>query len=117
MISKAWATIRRARSFLPLLRPFIMRLAEDEDNKHNYLRGMVSIPVNQSFDNRHLSLLKLLFGVTAGGVGEVDGMMDLDVVVERDIFYFDPKTKVEAFCHESRESAGRTHESPTFRRA
>ena len=50
------------------------------------------IPVHQSFDNRHLGLLKLLFGVTTSGVRKIYGMMDLDVVMERDVFYFDSRT-------------------------
>ena len=42
-------------------------------------------PVNQSLNNGHLRLLELLLGVTAGGVGKVDGMTDLDVVGQRDV--------------------------------
>jgi hypothetical protein len=52
------------------------------------------VPVHQSLDNRHLSLLKLLLGVTTSGVREVYGMMDLDVVVEGDVFYLDPETRL-----------------------
>ena len=39
-----------------------------------------SVPVNQSLDDRHLRLLELLLGITAGGVGKVDGVADLDVI-------------------------------------
>lgn len=53
------------------------------------------IPVHQSLDNWHLGLLKLFLGVTASGVGKVDSMVDLDVVVEGYIFYFDPETRLE----------------------
>ena len=43
------------------------------------------VPVNQSLNDGHLRLLELLLGVTAGGVGKVDGMADLDVVGQRDV--------------------------------
>ena len=48
-----------------------------------------SVPVNQSLNDRHLRLLELLLGVTAGGVGEVDSMADLDVVGKGDVLYLD----------------------------
>jgi len=44
-------------------------------------------PVNQTLDDRHLSLLELLFGVTASGVGDVDSMAHLDVIGERNILH------------------------------
>ena len=43
-------------------------------------------PVDQTLNNRHLRLLELLLGITASGVGEVDGMTSLDVVGQRDVF-------------------------------
>lgn len=44
-------------------------------------------PINQSLNNGHLRLLELLFGITAGGMGNVDGMADLDVVGQRDVLH------------------------------
>lgn len=72
-------------------------------------------PVHQSLDNRHLGLLKLLFGITASSVRKVHGMVDLDVVVEGDVFDFDPETRLEP--DNLRYIARRTRESPTFQRA
>ena len=46
-------------------------------------------PVNQSLNDRHLRLLELLLSITAGGVGEVDGVADLDVVSEGDVLDLD----------------------------
>ena len=102
MISKAWATIRRARSFFPLLRPFIMRLITNRTGLTRLpsWRGFCGpVPVHQSLDNGHLGLLELLLGVTTSGVGEVDGMMYLYVVVEGDILYFDSEIRVSAVHH------------------
>jgi hypothetical protein len=73
----------------------------------------VGLPVHQSLDNGHLGLLKLLLGVTASGMRKVDGVVDLDVVVEGDIFYFDAGTRLSAVHCNWRNFAGRTHESPT----
>lgn len=120
MISKAWATIRRARSFLPLLRPFIMRLIANKTqltrlSSWHVARGFV--PVHQSLNNRHLGLLKLLLGITTSGVREIDGVVDLDVVVEGDVFYFDSETRASVVHHNWNDSAEHTRESPTFQRA
>ena len=41
--------------------------------------------VDQSLDDGHLGLLELLLGVAAGGVGDVDGMADLNVVGKGDV--------------------------------
>lgn len=85
MISNACATIRTAKSFFPLLRPFIIKL-------HHHVYPTISsqpdylcttkpyAPVDQALDNRHLGLLELLLGITASGVGKVDGVTDLDVI-------------------------------------
>jgi len=43
--------------------------------------------VDQSLDDRHLSLLELLLGITASGVGEVNGVADLNVICEGDILH------------------------------
>ena len=99
MISKAWATIRRARSFLPLLRPFIMRLIRNGTQLTRLSSWHVvcgPIPVYQSLNNRHLGFLELFLGITASGVREVNGMVDLDVVVEGNVFYFDSEARVSA---------------------
>ena len=99
MISNAWATIRRARSFLPLLRPFIMRLITHGTRLtrlpswYGFYRPA---PVHQSLDDGHLGLLELLLGITTGSVREVDGVMDLDIVMEGDVFYFDAEIRVSA---------------------
>ena len=76
-----------------------------------------SIPVHQSLDNGHLSLLELFLSVTTSGVREIDGMMNLDVVVEGDVFYFDPGTSLSAVYRNLCDFTGHTRESPTFRRA
>ena len=49
------------------------------------------VPVNQSLNDGHLRLLELLLRVTASGVGEVDGMADLDVVGEGDVLDFNTR--------------------------
>ena len=46
-------------------------------------------PVDQTLNNRHLRLLELLLGITASGVGKVDGVTDLDVIGEGDVLDFD----------------------------
>lgn len=46
-------------------------------------------PVNQSLNDGHLRLLELLLGITAGGVREVDGVADLDVVGQGDVLDLD----------------------------
>ena len=120
MISKACATIRRARSFLPLLRPFIMRLITNWTRSTRLLPWHdfhSTVPVHQSLNNRHLSLFELFLGVTTGGVREVYGMMDLDVVVEGNILHFNPRTRHSAVHRNLSDFLGRTHESPTFQRA
>ena len=88
MISKACCTIRTAMSFLPLFRPFIMSL---------YVslvaiceRARIDVRVDQSLDDRHSSLGELLLGISAGSVGDVDGVVDVDVVGERDVLDLDP---------------------------
>lgn len=40
----------------------------------------VDLRVDQSLDNGHSSLGELLLGVSTGSVGNVDGMVDIDVV-------------------------------------
>src|SRR6266545_6229720 len=87
MISNAWATIRTVRSFLPLLRPFIIKL---KGKIMRHFRAVYSehLPVNQTFDDRHLGLLELLLGISAGSVRQVNSMANLDVISKRDILYF-----------------------------
>ena len=87
MISNACATMRTAKSFLPLLRPFIIKLYT-----HPYLfvdavvnPRVINAPVNQSLNDGHLRLLELLLGITASGVGEVDSVASLDVVGQGDV--------------------------------
>jgi hypothetical protein len=50
---------------------------------------MNDVPIYQALNNRHLSLLELLLGVTTSGVREVDGMADLNVIGQGDILHFD----------------------------
>ena len=52
---------------------------------------VLNAPVDQSLDNGHLSLLELLLGITASGVGEVDGVADLDVVGQGDVLDLDTR--------------------------
>jgi hypothetical protein len=51
--------------------------------------GRGRAPVDEALDDRHLRLLELTLRVAAGGVREVDGMADLDVVRERDVLDLD----------------------------
>ena len=83
-------------------------------------------PVDQSLDNRHLRLLELLLRITAGSVGEVDGVADLDVVGEGDVLDFDTRynrtDKDNTFrsifiVRRSNTSEARTPGCPTFRKA
>lgn len=48
-------------------------------------------PVDETLNDGHLSLLELLLGVSASGVGDVDGMAGLDVIGQGDILDFDAK--------------------------
>lgn len=62
---------------------------------HLHLRtttGEVNVPVDETFDDGHLSLLELFLGVPTRRVRKVDRVADLDVVRERDIFDFDAGT-------------------------
>ena len=76
-----------------------------------------SVPVYQPLNNGHLGLLELLFGVTASSMRKVDGVVNLDVVVKGDVFYFDTGDRLSAVDHNSSNFGGNTHESPTFQRA
>jgi hypothetical protein len=71
--------MRTAKSFLPLLRPFIIRLREYTVKPSEGIR-IFDIPVHKAFNNRHLCLLELLLGITASGMGKVNCVADLDVV-------------------------------------
>ena len=50
---------------------------------------MESLPVNETLNDGHLRLLELLLGITAGGVGKVDGVADLYVIRKGDIVNVD----------------------------
>ena len=108
MISNACATMRTARSFLPLLRPFIIKLDASRSVNFVFRLGTNAhgqhgcLPVDQSLNDGHLGLLELLLGITASGVGEVDGVADLDVVGERDVLDFDTSnTRTDNMHHTS----------------
>jgi hypothetical protein len=47
------------------------------------------VPVDQSLNNGHLSLLELLLGITSSGVRQVDSVADLYVIREGDVLHFD----------------------------
>lgn len=49
------------------------------------INGVLNVPVDETLDDGHLSLAELLVGVTAGSVGEEDGVANLDVVSQGDI--------------------------------
>jgi hypothetical protein len=85
MISNACATMRTAKSFLPLLRPFIIRLREYTVNSKKLL-AYFYLPIDEPFHNRHLCLLELLLGITASGMGEVNSVANLDVVSQGNVF-------------------------------
>ena len=55
---------------------------------YEILQGSPSAPVDQSLNNGHLRLFELLLCITSGGVGEEDGVADLDVVLQRNVLYF-----------------------------
>ena len=95
MISNAWATMRTARSFLPLLRPFIIKLFRSSIS-HLLFPSSASgnAPVDQSLDNGHLGLLELLLGISSSGVGHVDGVSDLDVISEGDVLHLNTVHKL-----------------------
>ena len=59
---------------------------------HDYIGK--DAPVDQSLNDGHLRLLELLLRVTASGVGEVDGMADLDVVGEGDVLDLDADVRI-----------------------
>ena len=90
MISNACATMRTAKSFLPLLRPFIIRLLRAGSSMYAHKsHSKENAPVYQTLNNRHLRLLELLLGKTACSVGQVDGMADLNVVRKGDVVNVD----------------------------
>ena len=88
MISNACATMRRVKSFLPLLRPFIIRLSISV-SRMLYRHNVHYAPVHQSLDDGHLCLLKLLLGITACRVRQVDSMTNLNVICQGNILDFD----------------------------
>ena len=109
MISNACATMRTVKSFLPLLRPFIIKLFRQPVHSCPSLRSKngMCVPVNQSLNDGHLRLLELLLGITASGVGEVDGVTDLDVVGEGDVVHIDAvRTSIVSGCNSSKVNRG-----------
>ena len=52
-----------------------------------------SAPVDQSLHDGHLRLFELLLCIASGGVGEEDGVADLDVVLERNILHFNSENR------------------------
>jgi hypothetical protein len=93
MISNACATMRTARSFLPLLRPFIIKLKNAHIQHGPTIRQCHTQPVYKAFNDGHLSLLELLFSVSTGGMGKINSMTDLDVVCQRNVLDFDAATR------------------------
>ena len=45
--------------------------------------------VNESLDDGHSALGELLLGISTGGVGNVDSVVDVDVVLEGDVLDLD----------------------------
>jgi len=80
--------MRTVRSFLPLLRPFIIKLEGEILMRQIREAYSEHLPVNQTLDDRHLCLLELLLGISAGSVRQVNGMANLDVISKGDIFDF-----------------------------
>lgn len=105
---------------MPLLRPFIMRLITNGTQLTrlpSWYGFCKPAPVYQSLDDGHLGLLELLLGITTSSVRKVDGVVDLNVVMEGDVFYFDSETRVSAVRRNQSNFAGHTHESPISQRA
>jgi hypothetical protein len=118
MISKAWATMRTARSFLPLLRPFIIKLCTESCRFQNdWILDRHIAPIYQSLDNGHLGFLELFLSITAGRVWEIDSMADLDVVSQGDILHIDTITRVSLAVCQGMRSILLTPLFPTFQRA
>jgi hypothetical protein len=67
------------------------RVCNDADG-HELLAVVAALhhqAVDEALDDGHLGLFELLLGVTTCGVGEIDGVADLDVVGEGDVLDFD----------------------------
>jgi hypothetical protein len=71
-----------------------------------HAKGGNSVPVHQSLNNGHLRLLELLFGVTTSRVGQVNGMADLDVIRQRNVFYLDAKIAIVNYLHRTKADEG-----------
>lgn len=65
-------------------------MGDDSDGKEFFavVAAFHHETVYETFNNGHLSLLELFFGITACSVGHIYGMSDLDVVGQRDVAHF-----------------------------
>lgn len=53
------------------------------------IRSYHNLPVHKPFNDGHLSLLELFFGVSTSSMGKINCMADLNVICQRDILHFD----------------------------
>lgn len=58
------------------------------------MKEVANVPVHKTLNNGHLCLLELLLSITTGGVGEVDGVTDLDVIGEGNVLYLNTKRAI-----------------------
>lgn len=95
--------MRTAKSFLPLLRPFIIRLVDaTKSNTPQIFPVMlrrIGVPVNETLDDGHLCLLELLLCITTRCVGEVNCVADLDVICQRYVLDLDAVTMINDQVH------------------
>ena len=61
----------------------------------------INIRVDQSLDDGHASLGELLLGITAGGVGNVDSVADVDVVDKGDVLDLNAAGSVQSLQFQS----------------
>jgi len=53
------------------------------------IRSYHNLPVHKPFNDGHLSLLELFFGVSTSRMRKINCMADLNVICQRDILHFD----------------------------
>jgi len=69
----------------------LKRMSDDPDGQEllSVVPSVHHQRVDETLDNGHTTLGELLLGVSTGGVGNVDGMLNVDVVDQGDVLDFD----------------------------